>query len=85
MQQPWPLQPTFLSFDAGVGEEPGARGGEDGGHAEFSSAGFARGDLRRRLRLASVGTGTKETSRETASNQQQRRSVLSLNVPRSNV
>lgn len=54
--------PTFLSFHVGVGEEPGARRGEDGGHAELSSAGFARGDLRRRLRLASVGR--EETSRE---------------------
>lgn len=47
---------TFLSFHARIGEEPGARRGEDGSHAEFSSAGFAGRDLGGRLGLASRGT-----------------------------
>lgn len=66
--------PTFLSLHVGVGEEPGAGRGEDGGHAELAAAGFARGDLRRRLRLASAGDGggAKETSRETKSNRKMR-------------
>lgn len=46
---------TFLSLHAGVGEEPGARRGEDGRHAELSSAGLAGGDLGGRLGLASGG------------------------------
>lgn len=46
---------TFLSLHAGVGEEPGAGRGEDGRHAELSSAGLAGGDLGGRLGLASGG------------------------------
>lgn len=47
--------PTFLSLHVGVGEEPGARGGEGGGHAELSTAGLAGGDLGRRLGFAFGG------------------------------
>lgn len=49
------LDLTFVSLHVGVGDKPGARQGKDGGHAELSSTGLARGDLRRRLSFASGG------------------------------
>ena len=47
-----PVLLTFLPLHVGVGDEPGARGGEDGRYAELPSAGLAGRDLGRRLGFA---------------------------------
>lgn len=44
---------TFLSFNVGISDEPGARWSKDGGHTELSTAGLAWGDLRGWLAFAS--------------------------------